>query len=485
MKGENRMPVFEGLEPKDVLEKFEDICSIPRASYHTKAISDYIAAFAEERHLKYIQDGKNNIIVFKGASKGLENAGPVIIQGHTDIVCEKDPGVEKNMLEEGLDLAVDGDLIYAKGTTLGGDDGIAVAMMLELLDGDYAHPPLECVFTSDEEVGMLGAVAIDLSPLKGRRLLNIDSEEEGVFTAGCAGGVNAEITLPVKRAACGFRNILRIDVDGLTGGHSGAEIDKGRANALKALGRVLYEISKRTEIRLISVSSGGKSNVIPKKSSAVISADDFDLVCSTVETLSRELKNEYAVTDSGIKISAEKCEADTAPMDAESTRKAVALLYCIPNGIIEMSADIESLVQTSLNLGILECGIDKIRAVSCIRSSIASQKRMVLNQVECLVKELGGTLTSEGDYPCWEYKRNSELRNLMAEVFTGQYGYAPKIGATHAGLECGIFCGKIEGLDCISYGPDLKDIHTSRETLSVSSLQRVWKMTLEVLKRMN
>ena len=478
------MPVFEGLEPKGVLEKFEAVCSIPHASFHTKAISDYIAAFASERHLKFLQDGCNNIIVFKDASKDFESAEPVIIQGHIDMVCEKDPGIEKDMLKEGLDLAVDGDLIYARGTTLGGDDGIAVAMMLELLDGDYAHPPLECVFTSDEEVGMLGAEALDLSLVKGRRLLNIDSEEEGVFTAGCAGGVNSEITLPVKRDEFKSRNILRINVDGLTGGHSGAEIDKGRANACKVLGRVLYEISKRTEIHLISVSCGGKSNVIPKKSSAVISADDINAVCNTVEILSKELKNEYTTTDSEINVSAEACETDIDPMDAESTRKAVTLLYCIPNGIIEMSADIEKLVQTSLNLGILECGSETIRAVSCIRSSISSRKRMVQNQVECLVKELGGTLTAEGDYPCWEYNRNSELRNLMEEVFTEQYGYAPKIGATHAGLECGIFCGKIEGIDCISYGPDLKDIHTSKETLSVSSLQRVWEMTLEVLKRM-
>ena len=477
------MAILEHLEPRGVFRFFEKLCAIPHGSSNTKAVSDWLMDFARERGLEAYQDGLNNVIIIKEATSGYESAEPVILQGHMDMVCEKAPGCVKDMEKEGLDLAVDGDAVYAEGTTLGGDDGIAVAMALAILDADdIPHPRLEAVFTVDEEIGMLGATALDVSMLRGRRMLNLDSEEEGVFTVGCAGGNLTQCTLPLTRAPYAGK-ALTVTVGGLRGGHSGAEIDKGLGNANMLMGRLLYAASRKAELRLVEVNGGLKDNAIPRETVATLVTTDPEAVLAVCRELEAQLKNEYRTTDPDVFVTAAESTA-SLPMDDDTTRRVLCFLTCAPNGIQTMSADMPGLVQTSLNLGILKTEKDAVIASFCVRSSIDGQKQMLVERLTCMTEALGGTVEVFGDYSGWEYRPDSPLRELLVEVFTQQYGHAPRIEAIHAGVECGIFSGKLPGLDCVSMGPDLTEIHTCREKLYISSVQRLWTMVLETLKRM-
>ncbi len=477
------MAILEHLEPRGVFRFFEELCAIPHGSSNTKAVSDWLMDFAWERGLEAYQDGVNNVIIIKEATSGYESAEPVILQGHMDMVCEKAPGCAKDMEKEGLDLAVDGDAVYAEGTTLGGDDGIAVAMALAILDADdIPHPRLEAVFTVDEEIGMLGATALDVSMLRGRRMLNLDSEEEGVFTVGCAGGNLTQCTLPLTRAPYAGK-ALTVTVGGLRGGHSGAEIDKGLGNANMLMGRLLYAASRKAELRLVEVNGGLKDNAIPRETVATLVTTDPEAVLAVCRELDAQLKNEYRTTDPDVFVTAAESTA-SLPMDDDTTRRVLCFLTCAPNGIQAMSADMPGLVQTSLNLGILKTEKDAVIASFCVRSSIDGQKQMLVERLTCMTEALGGTVEVFGDYSGWEYRPDSPLRELLVEVFTQQYGHAPRIEAIHAGVECGIFSGKLPGLDCVSMGPDLTEIHTCREKLYISSVQRLWTMVLETLKRM-
>lgn len=477
------MPVLDHLEPNSVFRFFEELCAIPHGSRNTKAVSDWCVEFAKARGLEYHQDGANNVVIIREAAPGYENAAPIILQGHLDMVCEKEAGCVKDMAREGLDLAVDGDLVYARGTTLGGDDGIAVAMALAVLDDPaIPHPRLEVVLTTEEEIGMLGAAALDAASLRGRQLLNLDSEEEGVFTVSCAGGSLTRCTLPVTREPFAGA-ALTVRVSGLAGGHSGAEIHKGRANADVLLGRVLRAMAAETELRLSAAAGGLKDNAIPVTAEAVVAAADADRAKAAAAALAEALKGEYQAVDPGLRVEVLPAESAEPPMDALSTQRALCLLACVPNGVQEMSHDIPGMVQTSLNLGILETGAAELSAVFCVRSSVASQKEMLHDRLRCLTEALGGTVDISGEYPAWEYCRESALRERMTEVFREQYGHEPRIEAIHAGVECGLLCGKLPGLDCVSVGPDLTDIHTPRERMSISSVQRVWAFVLEVLRR--
>ena len=477
------MNVLSDIQPKNVFRFFEEISAIPRGSRNTKAVSDYLVAFAKARGLEHYQDALNNVIIIAPAAPGYESAEPVILQGHMDMVCEKAPDCNKDMEREGLDLAVEGDCVFARGTTLGADDGIAVAMALAVLDDTtLPRPRVEAVFTVDEEIGMGGAMGIDLSPLRARRLINLDSEEEGIFTVGCAGGAGVCCTVPVGREAFGG-TALDIALTGLLGGHSGAEIDKGRANPNLLMGRLLYALGKAADMRLVSVRGGLKDNAIPTASYASVIVRDAETsraVCAAMETAFR---NEYRVTDAGISVTVTP-GADSTPMDKASTARIVTLLCCAPNGIQEMSADIPGLVQTSLNLGILTTDRDGVHATFSVRSSIDSQKRMLIDRLTALTESLGGAVTVDGDYPGWEYAPVSPLRELMRDVFTEQYGREPVIAAIHAGLECGLLISKLPGLDCVSLGPDIDEIHTFREKLHIASTQRTWALLTETLKRM-
>ena len=477
------MAVLDQLEPKNVFRFFEQMCAIPHGSYNTKAVSDWCVAFAKERGLEHYQDEMNNVILIKEAFAGYEEAQPVILQGHLDMVCEKAPGCEKDMARKGLDLAVEGDYIYAEGTTLGGDDGIAVAMALAALDDEsLPHPRLEVILTTEEEVGMDGAMALDVSPIRGRKLLNLDSEAEGVFTVSCAGGSMAACGLPVARAPFGG-DILRVRVAGLTGGHSGAEIHKGRANANMLLGRLLRAMAAETELRLVSADGGLKDNAIPVAAEAVVAAEDGRKAKAAAERMAACFQTEYRRSDPMLTVTAEEDAAAWQPMDASSTERTVCLLACAPNGVQTMSQDIHGLVQTSLNLGILKTGENAVTASFCIRSSVDSEKEMLKDRLACLLAQLGGGVSFSGEYPGWAYRPDSPLRELMTEVYREQYGREPKVEAIHAGLECGLLAGKLPGLDCVSIGPDLLEIHTPREKMSISSVQRVWAFVREVLKR--
>ncbi len=473
-----------GLEPANVFAYFEKICSIPHGSRNTKMISDYLVAFAKEQNLQYIQDEMNNVILFQQGTCGMEDRPPVILQGHMDMVCEKDAKCAIDMASQGLDVTHDNKCVYARGTTLGGDDGIAVAYALALLaDKTIPHPPLEVIITVDEEIGMLGADAIDLSMLKGRTLINLDSEDEGIFTVSCAGGCRATITLNVERQAV-YGPCVRLVVDGLRGGHSGAEIHKNRANANKIMGEFLSRVQKLMPLCLTSLAGGSKDNAIPRSCQAAVVALGVKLerINDIAEALQAEVRETFDEPDAMV----QAFDVDALggnSLTSASTAKVISLLCAAPNGVQAMSQDIPGLVQTSLNLGITKLG-ERFSATFSVRSSLNSEKQALLGQLKQLAQMQEGSYSEMGDYPAWEYKKQSPLRDIMVETYTEMFGKAPQVMAIHAGLECGLLGQKLPGLDCVSVGPQMHDIHTSREKLEIASTERTWKFLLEVLKRL-
>ncbi len=478
------MGVLSGLEPKAVFSFFEEICAIPHGSHNTKAISDYLVAFAKARGLRYRQDESNNVIIWKAASPGYENAPCVMLQGHMDMVCETATGCDKDMAREGLELFVEGDEVGARGTTLGGDDGIAVAMALAVLDDDsIPHGPLECLFTTDEEVGLLGARALDASDLKAQCMLNLDSEAEGVLTVSCAGSTRAVCTLPVTREAFPGTT-LQLSVTGLLGGHSGEEIHKGRANADILLGRALDTLARRTELRLIRAEGGRKDNAIPREARALIRVSDPAAAQAACSELAALLQNEFRVTDPDICLSIAPAECEEFPMSAESTRRILSFLFCAPNGVQVMSPEVPGLVQTSLNLGQVSTAEDAVTARFMVRSSVFSQQEETTQRVIALAEALGGSVEIPASYSGWAYRADSPVRERTAEAFRALYGKEPRIEALHAGLECGVLSGKMPWLDCISFGPDLIKIHTPEERLRIASTRRTWALLLATLRRL-
>lgn len=486
------MKVLSSLEPHKVFEYFEEICSIPHGSSNTKKISNYLVTFAREHDLRYIKDQSNNVIIFKDGTPGYEASAPVMLQGHMDMVCEKDKDCNIDFERDGLELVLKDGIISANGTTLGGDDGIAVAYALAILDSsDIPHPPLEAVFTVDEEIGMLGAAAIDCSPLKSKIMLNLDSEDEGYLLVSCAGGVTAASHIPVSFIPAADKTLMSINISGLLGGHSGVEIDKNRANANILFGRILYTLNKKLSFNLVSIEGGLKDNAIVKTAVAVIAVNESDIqtVKDCVSHMEYLFKHEYVVSDPDIKITAEITDSSPAAtandmMDNISTGRVIAALVNMPYGIQGMSSNIEGLVESSLNLGILKTTDTEVVLSYCVRSSIASRKQEMLDKITSLTELLSGYVTLTGDYPAWEYRQDSPLRDLMKDIFTEQYGREPVIQALHAGVECGLFAGKIPDLDCVSFGPDMKDIHTTNESMDVESVKRTWEYTLEILKRL-
>lgn len=471
-----------GIEPQEVFACFEKLCAIPHGSRNTKAISDYLVAFAREQGIRCIQDNLNNVILFGEGTCGMENHAPVILQGHMDMVCEKDPGCSLDMAAEGLDVTHDDTCVYAKGTTLGGDDGIAVAYAMALLmDKTIPHPPLEVIITVDEEIGMLGAAGIDLSMLRGRRMINLDSEEEGIFTVSCAGGATALLSLPNNRHAV-YGPCIRLAVDGLQGGHSGAEIHKNRANANKVMGEFLGRIQKLMPLCLTSFSGGSKDNAIPRscQATAVAMGIHLERINEVAAALQAEIREKYDEPEATV----QAFDVDALGgngLSTEDTAKVVALLCAAPNGVQAYSADIPGLVQTSLNLGIAKLG-ERFTATFSVRSSVNQEKQALLDKLRDLVGFYGGSYSQMGEYPAWEYRKDSDLRDTMVRIYRQMFGKEPEVLAIHAGLECGLLGQKIPGLDCVSIGPQMHDIHTSREKLEIASTERTWRFLLEVLK---
>ncbi len=473
-----------GLEPASVFGYFEEICAIPHGSRNTKMISDYLVNFAKAHDIRYIQDEVNNVILFQEGTCGMEDHDPVILQGHMDMVCEKDADCVIDMAMEGLDVTHDGECVYAKGTTLGGDNGIAVAYAMAILaDKTIAHPPLEVIITVDEEIGMLGADAIDLSMLKSKKLLNLDSEDEGVFTVSCAGGATATVTLPCQRRAV-YGPCIRLAVDGLQGGHSGAEIHKNRANANKVMGEFMSRIQKLMPLCLTSFSGGSKDNAIPRSCQATMVAMGIhlDRINTIAEELQAEIREKFAEPEATV----QAFDVDALggnSLTTEDTARVIALLCSAPNGVQKMSEDMPGLVQTSLNMGIAKLDAD-FRATFSVRSSVNQEKQELLGQLNTLAEFHGGTYTQMGEYPAWEFRKDSVLRDTMVKVYADMFGRKPEVLAIHAGLECGLLGEKIPGLDCVSVGPQMHDIHTSREKLEIGSTQRTWNFLLEVLKNL-
>ena len=471
-----------GLNPGSVFSYFEKLCSIPHGSRNTKMISDYLVSFAKEQNIAYIQDELNNVVMFQEGTCGYEDHAPVILQGHMDMVCEKDADCPINMDTDGLDISHDGKCVFANGTTLGGDNGIAVAYILALLsDKSIPHPPLEIIITVDEEIGMEGAAGVDLSMFKGRTMINLDSEDEGVFTVSCAGGARGTIHLPLQRRVV-YGPCVKLSVNCLQGGHSGVEIHKNLANANKVMGELLDRIQKIMPICITKLSGGAKDNAIPRSAqvSFVMLGMNAERINDVIAELQQEIREKY--DEPYVVIEGENVDAlGGNALTTECTAKVIGLLNAAPNGVQSWSNDIAGLVQTSLNLGVVKLE-EELTLTFAVRSSVNQEKRDLLARLAELAKFYDGSYSEMGDYPAWEYKKDSYLRDTMVRLFAEMYGKQPEVVAIHAGLECGMLSEKLPGLDCVSIGPDMHDIHTSRERLEIESTRRTWEFLLEILK---
>lgn len=479
------MRILENLEPQNVFYYFEEICKIPHGSGHTRQISDYLKAFADEHGLYCRQDELNNIVMIKEASKGYEDHAPVLLQGHMDMVAVKDADCTLDMTKDGLQLEILGDCLSAKGTSLGGDDGIAVAFGLALLAGEeYRHPRIELILTVDEEVGMEGAAGLTVDDLTAKRMINLDQEEEKMFIVGCAGGARIDIrkkteTEPAKGLLC------KLKISGLQGGHSGQEINKERGNAICLMGRLLAALQEKTPVYLKEVNGGTADNAIPNEVCAeIVVTGGTEDIAAFMEEKFCGLKAEFVGKEDGL-----NCELQVGAEDAlievcsrKDSEQWIHLLNVIPHGVIANSVKMKGLVETSLNPGILNVSAAEGMVSTSVRSSNTAAKEALINQLKSLAALCDATVGIRGDYPGWDYDPDSPLREKLVSIYEEMYGVKPQIEAIHAGLECGIFQSKIPGLDCVSIGPDMQDIHTTRETLNIPSVQRVWKFLLKVLE---
>lgn len=466
------------------LDYFKELCAIPHGSGNTRAVSDYVVAFARTRALRYIQDEAGNVIIFKEASAGREQDPGVMIQGHLDMVTVKDPDCDIDFLHDPLTLETDGDFLYAKGTSLGGDDGIAVAMALAILDSEISHPRLECVFTVDEEVGMLGAAALNMSPLSSRYMLNMDSEDEGVLTVSCAGGARVSFDFPITRENAVGEG-LKVTLSGLTGGHSGVEIHKNRTNAILMLLDILRELSSQISFRISDIHGGSADNAIPSSCQAVIVTEKAEHAAHLLNDIALRLLTPVREKEPGAAL---LCEAAVLPEAVITSGVQNALLGFtaeLPNGVIAMNKEMEDMVETSSNLGTIQLDSDKIHLVCAPRSASDAEKDDLIRTFMSLAQTHGAIASVSGEYPGWPLRKESRLVPLMSEIYEKMYGKKPEVVAIHAGLECGIFSQHMPDLDIVSYGPDLFDIHSPKERLSLSSAERTWKYTEEILKQIH
>lgn len=469
---------------KNVLYYFEQLTKIPHGSGNVKAISDYLAAFAKEQGAECIQDKAYNIIIRKPASSGYEDAPTVMLQGHMDMVCEKNSDSAHDFTKDALKLYVDGEDLRAEGTTLGGDDGIAVAYIMAVLaDKELKHPALELVITTEEETGMDGANALDTSGLKASYLINIDSEDEDVVLLSCAGGMRQACTLPLKRRKeSGVA--YHVALTGLYGGHSGADICKNRVNAVYAMTRFLFELREHVTYAVTDFYGGMKDNAIPREAFAmlVIKKEEEEAFLAGAEALKKIYETELKSIEPKFDMKFTRGEEGSYQvLDAVSFEKLLFFLMQAPNGVQRMSGNIDGLVESSLNLGIFELREDMAELNFSLRSSSKTYKYFMRDKVEYLISFLGGESEIYSEYPAWEYRMDSKLRDLFCKVFEEEYGKLPKLEAIHAGLECGIISGKMPNLDIISIGPDMKNIHTPMEALNLPSAIRLYRFLEKLL----
>ena len=473
-------------EPKRVFHYFNEVTKIPRGSYNTDAISNYLVSVGKDLGLETIQDEVGNVIIKVPATEGYEDAAPVLLQGHMDIVCTVAPGYDIDMTKEAPKLMIDGDWLTADGTTLGGDNGIALAMMLALAEAkDIPHPALELVSTVDEETGLEGAEAIDASQLKARKMINLDSEEEGIITVSCAGGITGKVHLPVRRQEA-KGGCFHLKMTGLAGGHSGSDIHKELGNANMLMGRALYDLSKKVDFCISQLEGGHLDNVICMECEAEIvvpgaSAADVKSEIAAIEAV---LQAEYKTSDPGVRIEVEELgEGTRQAIDADSTKRTLLYLLNAPYGVQNMSMDIPGLVETSLNLGALKLEEEEVFGLYALRSSLLTRMKYLQDRLSTIVELCGGKVEYSLYYPAWEFRKDSPLRDTCVKVFEKMYGREPEVEAIHAGLECGLFAGKMcEDFDAVSIGPDMECVHTSDERLSIPSTARTWEYLVEILK---
>ena len=477
--------LIEQIDYKGIFKYFSEISKIPRGSGNEVEISEYLVSFAKLWGLEYNKDSANNVIIIKEATPGYEKEPVIMLQGHMDMVCEKRKEGTHDFLKDGIKLLIDGDYLHADGTTLGADNGIAVAYMLALLsDKDLKNPRIEAVITTDEEVGMNGAKALDLSSLKANYLINLDSEEEGYLLASCAGGLTGTSTLPIQRVTVEGKGI-RISLGGLKGGHSGMDIIHNRTNANKLLARLLFDLREKASFGIVNMEGGFKDNVIPREAFAelVISTEDYKKLSDSVDEIMQTYKKELEGSEPDLDYTLEELgEGQYTPLHPVSLEKLLFLMIQIPYGVQVMSSDLEGLVESSLNLGIFR--IEEEQAVICnsVRSSKSSYKNYISSRLEYLINFLGGEYIVRSEYPAWEFKKESRLRGHLQKHYKKMYGKEMKIEAIHAGLECGLIAEKMPGIDIVSIGPDMSRVHTIDEKVSISSTIRVYQFLEQIIQ---
>ena len=471
---------LEALREQEPFRRFFELTAIPRGSGNTAAASEYVARFAAARALEYERDALGNVVIKKPASPGREGCEPIMLQGHLDMVCAAESGRGTDMSVTPPQPLTDGEWIFARGTTLGADNGIAIAMMLALLDdGQAVHPPLVCVFTVDEETGMYGAYGLDKSRLGARRMLNLDAEREGELYAGCAGGNRAVIRIPAA-ASPAYGDAWRIELTGLAGGHSGVDIDRGRATATALMGRVLAGLRDAADMRCARFESGQADNAIAESAAAdVVCAPGFGLEAA-LAAMEADFRAEYGDTEPGLRLTARRIEAQPA-LDCAGTDALICLLLNAPQGVIERSARLKGMPQTSCNLGVVRAGPDGIYAEACARSSSATQLDWLNRRIESLARALGGSAERCRGNAAWEFAPESPLRGLCARVWRDISGAEPEIKISHAAAECGIFAAEMPGLDCVALGPTIENAHTTRERLNIASAIRVYGFLRQLL----
>ncbi len=476
------MEKLKNVQPSRVFKYFEEISAIPRGSGNMNKISSYCMDFAAKHQLKAMRDEADNVIIFKAGTKGYENAEPVILQGHLDMVCQKTEESTVDFEKDGLKLYIDGDFVKAEGTTLGADNGIAVSMILAILESnDIPHPPIEAVFTTDEEIGMIGAGKLSCDCLKGRKMINLDAEEPDTVTVSCAGGSDFRLNIPVSRIKSKGKRIA-VTVKGLKGGHSGVEINSGRINANILAGRILNYAKGITDFDIISLSGGDKGNAIPVGCTMQLVVQEASRFMTKMTEYFEVIKAEYADREDFSILVEEFDEGEFDVIESGIKDRLLYLLICVPNGVQEMSMVVDGLVETSLNLGILKTYQDKITMLFTLRSNKQTALSFLEEKMKAICSVTGGEIETSGHYPPWEYNDKSELQKLYKKVFEERFGCEPKVEAIHAGLECGVFSAKISGLDCIAIGPQLSDVHTVNERLSISSTADIYEILVNLLK---
>lgn len=469
---------------QDIIFKyFDEICKIPHGSGNMKQISNFCLEFAKKNNLKAIRDKANNVIIYKDGTIGYENSDPIILQGHIDMVCQKTEDSNVDFENDGIETYIDGDFLKAKGTTLGADNGIAVAMIFTILaSNDISHPPIEAIFTTDEEIGMLGAEQLDTSLLKSKRMINLDSEESNILTVSCAGGSDFKQFLPYKSTIIKGSKVV-LEVKKLTGGHSGVEIDKGRVNANILMGRILNQIANKSNFDIISITGGDKSNAIPRSCKAELVATNSDIFIKAATDVISSIKSELSQREKNLEIVFNVQEnGNFDVLDFESKNKLLFMLLTTPNGIIDMSVEIEGLVETSLNLGILSTDNESITMQYALRSNKLSALVFLEEKMQLFAKNFGLRSVVSGRYLPWEFKENSHLQQLYIKVYENFFQEKPIVAAIHAGLECAVFSNKIPDLDCISIGPDMQGVHTVEEKLNIPSTVAVFEVLCDLLE---